>query len=112
MKLVAVDYGQSWCGLAISDGFFPEPYKTVKTKTVVGELTKISPETVVVGISEGQAKRQAEQFAQKLQRVLQCLVVTTDETLTSVEARLISQDKRKEHAVAAAKILEHYLDNV
>jgi RNase H-fold protein (predicted Holliday junction resolvase) len=52
-------------------------------------------------------------FVQKLHQWTKCPVETIDETLTSVEARKIKvKDKQKQHAVAAALILQRYLDSM
>jgi len=49
---------------------------------------------------------------EKLRVWVKCPVETVDETLTSFEAKKIKKDKKKQHAVAAALILQRYLDNI
>lgn len=108
---VAVDYGDAWCGLAISEGEIPEPYGVVATQKIIAELKKLNPETVVVGISEGKSALKAQKFAKSLENMLLWKIETADETLTSVEAQNLSKDKKDQHAIAAALILERYLEN-
>ena len=109
--IVAVDYGDSWCGVATSEGEIPEPYGVVKTKNVVSELKKLNPKVVVVGVSEGKSAEKARKFAKSLEDMLLWKVETVDETLTTVEAQNLSKDKKDQHAIAAALILERYLEN-
>ncbi len=109
--IIAIDYGEKNCGLAVSyEGLIAEPLESVKTEKIFKKLIDLQPEEVVVGVSENFSAQKAREFAKGLQNMLPCPVVTVDETLTSVEAEKLSQDKGRQHAVAAALILERYLD--
>jgi len=111
--ILGIDYGESWCGLATSEGSLAQPLKTVPAKTVFAEVEKLKPEKVVVGISEKNMAKKTLVFAGKLQEWVKVPVITVDETLTSVEALNIQKkDKQKQHQVAAALILNRYLDNI
>lgn len=125
--ILGVDLGQKTTGLAISSGEIASPYQTITHKNIsqalsliiqIIELEKI--DTVVVGFVEGKIKSMFEDFAQKLQKARPDLeVILWDETLTSRQAteRMvklgIAKRRRtaKEHEVAAALILQSYLDS-
>lgn len=109
--ILGIDYGDKWCGLATSEGNLAEPLKVVSLANIYSELEKLKPEKIVVGISEGVMAIKTLKFAQKLKE--RYLVDTVDETLTSIEAEKIKvKDKKKQHAIAAALILQRYLDNI
>lgn len=107
---VAVDYGDSWCGVATSEGELASPYGVVKRANIVRELKKLNPETVVIGISEGESAQKSREFAKTLAAMLIWKIETVDETLTSIEAQALTRDKKDQHAIAAALILERFLD--
>lgn len=110
--IIAVDYGESWCGLAVSEGSLAEPLKTVPTKNVFEEVDRLKPGKVVVGISEGKMARKTLIFVEKLRERVGVPVETVDETLTSHQAEKIKKNKADQHAVAAALILDRFLDNI
>lgn len=111
--ILGIDYGLNHCGLAISEGSLAEPWKTVATKGILQEIKKIKPERIVVGISERVMAKRTLRFAERLRVEVGCVVEVVDETLTSWEAAKISgRDKQKHHAVAAALILQRYLDTI
>lgn len=125
--ILAIDLGQKTTGLAISQGTIASPYKTIthaSQKEALGiivqtiKLEKI--DTVVIGTVEGKIKSMFVNFAQKLQRAKPSLkIVLWDETLTSRQATEtmvklgIAKRRRgeKQHEVAAALILQSYLDS-
>ncbi|MCL4397838.1 RuvX/YqgF family protein [Patescibacteria group bacterium] len=111
--ILGVDYGESWCGIATSEGSLADPLKTVPTKNIFAEVERLKPEKVVVGISEKNMAKKTLVFVDKLAAWTKMPIETVDETLTSVEAAGIkTKDKQKQHAVAAALILQRYLDNM
>ncbi len=107
---IGIDYGRKWCGLARSEGELADPLMAVPTGKVVETVKKLQPDLVVVGVSESLMARESLGFAKKLAKMLSLPVTTVDETLTSFEAEEISRDKKKQHAIAAALILQRYLD--
>jgi len=125
--ILGVDLGQKTTGLAISEGTLASPYKTITHKSQKEAVEKISAiikelgaDTVVIGAVEGKIKTMFESFAKKLSTINYHLsTILWDETLTSRQARSamiklgISRKKRaeKEHEVAAALILQSYLDS-
>lgn len=111
--ILGIDYGEKWCGLATSDGSLAQPFKSVPTKNIFEEIERLAPVRVVVGISEKNMAKKTLKFVEKLQVWVKVPIETVDETLTSVEAEKIKpRDKQKQHAIAAALILQRFLDNI
>jgi len=127
-KILALDVGDVWTGMALSDslGLIARPYKTVKTNDLEEELRILLEEevidTVIVGhprtmkgaISEQTKKAQLvkEQLEQRFEMVSWIL---WDERLTSKRAQNLKkaktkQEKQESHAIAAAFILDSYLE--
>ncbi|MBT3827807.1 Holliday junction resolvase RuvX [bacterium] len=130
MKILALDVGDAWTGTAISDelGFIARPYKTVKSNDLIDFLEKTLTTqnigTVVVGLPrtmKGHDSQQtikvrttAEQLEQKF---TQCSWIMWDERLSSKRAANLTKPMNKEekiklHSVAAAFILDSYLQAV
>lgn len=125
--ILGIDLGQKTTGLAISQGSIATPYKTITHTSPkqalsliiqIIELEKI--DTAVVGFVEGKIKSMFEKFAQDLQKEKPDLqIILWDETLTSRQATAYMiklgiakrRRKRREHQIAAALILQSYLDN-
>jgi putative Holliday junction resolvase len=128
MKTLALDIGDHWTGVAISDplGIISRPYETVETKNLNKFLTEtISKETIgtiVVGYpktlrgTESEQTKKIVQHAEELKHLFPNINwVLWDERLTSKQAAKIKQAKTKEqkkksHALAAAIILNTYLE--
>lgn len=124
MKFLAIDYGLSKIGLATSDGYFSHPYKVIShDKWEVNLLRIITGENIgkiIVGVSEGKSGEEAKNFVTSLGKLTSIPLVLWDETLTTHEAlnKMITADKSKKYrhdmqdAVAAAIILQSYLENI
>lgn len=111
--ILGIDYGNKWCGMATSEGSLAEPLKVVATNKIFAEVELLAPEKIVVGVSEKNMAKKTMVFVNKLKVWTKSSIETVDETLTSVEAEKIkSKDKQKQHAIAAALILQRYLDNI
>lgn len=124
MKILGLDFGQKWIGLAISEGELAQPLGVeVKTASLELKIKKLCLKEgvgkIVVGISEGKMAKIQKKFAQRLREITGCPVEFEDETLTSKEAlrkMFESQTRKKkrkfwEHAVAATIILQNYLQS-
>ena len=99
--------------MAISEGSLAEPLRAVPLKKIFEEVERLAPEKIVVGVSEKNMAKKTLTFVDKLKAWVKVPVETVDETLTSVEAEKIKvKDKQKRHAIAAALILQRYLDNM
>lgn len=111
--ILGIDYGDKWCGLATSEGSLASPLRSVALSRIIPEIKNLKPDLIVVGVSENKMAEKTLQFVEKLKKQLRIPVETVDETLTSLEAEKIkSRDKEKQHAIAAALILQRYLDNI
>lgn len=111
--ILGIDYGEKWCGLATSDGSLAQPLKSVNISNIFEEVEKLKPEKIVVGLSEKNMAKKTLVFVNKLKVWVKVPIETIDETLTSIEAEKIKpKDKQKQHAIAAALILQRYLDNM
>ncbi len=123
MKILGVDYGEAKIGLAISEGELAEPLAVFEIMTSKQQIANICGrdriEKIVIGISEGKMALETKKFGDELKQLTSLPIEYWDETLTSQQAReaMIQsgkpQMKKKadEHAIAAALILQDYLDN-
>lgn len=135
MKTIGLDIGDTWVGVALSDslGITCKPLDTIHLNELPTFLKKIVPlesvNTVVIGNpitlkgtnSDQTAKTIAikEQLALEIPHVdkLAIQYVLWDERFSSKRAQAIQKNahskeqKRKEHAIAAAFILQGYLDH-
>lgn len=103
--ILGVDYGLRNIGLAISEGELAEPWGTVaEINEIKNVVVKLGVTLIVVGISEGKSKDRALGFGRKLGTMLRLPVEYADETLSTHEAG------GKNHAKAAAVILQRFLD--
>lgn len=128
MKIVALDHGDQWTGIAISDalGLLARPLQTVATRDLMHAISQlIDKETIstfVIGLPKTMRGTESEQ-TKKVRTLLEQLKnhfasyewVLWDERLTSKQAEKIKPRKSKEnkheaHAVAAALILQSYLE--
>ena len=132
-RMLGVDHGAARIGLAISDelALLAHPLETIPAdRDAVGRIGKIiqerNIERVIVGLPRhmngtmGEAAESARGFAQKLERLGLCEVITWDERLTTVAAqRALRETGRKTRTsrdyidqIAAQLILQGYLDSV
>lgn len=112
MKYLGIDYGKSKVGLAISEGLMASPLKVIQISSLKDALQKIlheikveSVDRVIIGLAEsGEARSITEKFVRELEKEIS--VTLADETLSTYN----SKGKNNEDAVAAALILQNYLD--
>lgn len=125
--ILGIDLGKKTTGLAISSGTIASPLTTITHKNLKEAVEKISIiceeesiDQIVLGYVEGKIKSYFQSFAEKFKaKNSNVEIVMIDETLTSrqaVETMInidLSKNKRreKEHEVAAALILQDYLEN-
>ncbi len=105
--ILGIDYGPKNMGLATSEGFIAQPLKVVHSVVEIKKICEeFTIEKIIVGVSEGKSGEEAKKFGNDLQSMVGLPVEFVDETLTSHEAG------NKNHAKAAAIILQRYLDDV
>jgi putative holliday junction resolvase len=126
-KIVALDLGDQWIGSAISDALqlLAQPFKTVPVKDLGSFLHSLMSEqitTIVVGYPltlKGTESLQTKKIVatkQELSLAFPTLnFVLWDERLTSQQAQNLKhartkEEKLKSHSIAAAFILQSYLD--
>lgn len=128
MKILALDIGDRWTGVAISDplGILPRPYDTSKTSDLYTFLEKVITKenisTIIVGLPTTLRGTESEQ-TKKIISMTEALKIhfptiewkMWDERLTSKQAAGIKSAKTKEeklrsHAIAAAIFLSTYLE--
>lgn len=134
MKILALDIGDRWVGTALSDilKITCKPYKTVELKDLINFLTQIFQEDeieiVVVGYPKTFSGTESEQTLKILKikenlenkfKDLNINFISWDERLSSKRASNIQgkstknkQDKIDSHSIAAAFILQSYLDSL
>jgi putative Holliday junction resolvase len=128
MKIMALDIGDRWTGIAISDPLciLARPYTTVKTPDLLSFLeTAIQKENlsmIVVGLPTTMRGTQSDQtkkimiMTEELKKTFSTIQWKLwDERLTSKMASKIKfaktkEDKLHSHALAAALILSSYLE--
>jgi putative Holliday junction resolvase len=135
MRVLGLDVGEKRIGAALSDpvGIIASPLTVIERKSedgALGEITALAREhevgRIVVGLplsldgSPGPQARSVQSFIELLEGRTGLPVVTWDERLSTVAAGRalaeagVKREKRKERidAVAAALILQGYLDSV
>jgi len=119
--ILGIDFGLKRIGLALADQDLVEPFKVVNNssagfKKLVEVCRQYQISQIVVGLPEGRLVPAVKQFAQKLTRAAGLPVAFQDESLTTQDAlaKMImsgkkQQARRQTDTVAAALILENYL---
>ena len=130
-RVLGVDYGHKRVGLAVSDplGITVRPFDVIPSRTaveVVANLVKeLEVDKIVVGLPtslgghEGASAEAARALGKEIQEATGVQVVYHDERFTSrmaesslLEKGMKRRDRRKKlDKVAAAMILQDYLDN-
>ena len=122
MICLGVDYGRKRIGLALSANGFVRPIGFIvsdkekkRALLKIGEICRReNVMKVIVGWSRGKMGLEIRSFVDELRKMVKLPVELIDETLTSWQAeRMVGwRDKGKVDAVAAALILERYLDKL
>ena len=129
LRYLGIDFGLSHLGFAVSDGEIAEPLKDNFTIDSSGEkslqpvlrmIQQYKIENLVIGVVTGVIGEKAKAFGEKLRNLTNLPVVYQDETLSSVRAvsQMVesgmrqSQRQTMDHNVAAANILQDYLDSL
>ena len=134
MKILALDLGDKWVGTAVSDplGITCKPYQTIEVHDLIPFLQKTIPQeniiTVVIGYPKTMSGGISEQTKKitDTKKLLEKQLATINETkiswvlwderLSSKRAGALqnnksdAESKKKNHSLAAAFILQSYLD--
>lgn len=122
MNVLGIDYGRRFVGIAFSQGEAASGLMTVPTAAAVDTIGKLCQEhkvkKLVIGLPEGFLKQETSVFGARLGTSLGLPIEFWDETLTSFQAQQTLQKsgqkiktrKQKEHAIAAALILDSYIE--
>ena len=133
MRCLGLDVGDRWIGVALSDplGIMASPLTVIKRQDVVSDIEAITEiidrdgvGQIIVGLpismggSTGKQAEKVNAFAEELRRHTKVLLEYRDERLSTVSARRLMRDvsapknkgKIKDDAIAAAIILQGYLD--
>jgi putative transcription antitermination factor YqgF len=120
MVLLGIDYGKSRVGLAIAVKSIVLPYKTLTKKDqkeLINKLKQIceqeNVDKIILGLPGGKLVPEIKGFGKKLNKMVRLPVIEVNEVMTSWEAEKKLgkvEDKEKVDQVAAALILERYLD--
>lgn len=132
MRVLAIDYGERWLGLAVTDalGIIPQGLPPIQRTEIAADLEALDRlvrerevREIVLGLpkrmddSLGPAAAKVQEFAELLKKHLNLPVHLVDERLTSAHAhRLMTEagvptpkKRMKEHGFAAQVILRTYL---
>ena len=130
MKIIALDPGDVHTGIAVADDLklLARPYTTVLTVKLEEWLTDLCMkeplETIVLGYPQTLRGTESAQTKKVLllkenleKKIPQVQWILWDERLTSKQAqqlhsKKIKKDKTKEHAIAAALILQSFLESL
>ncbi len=130
MKLLGLDLGDAWIGVAISDalGMFARPLQTVPAQQLEAHLkTTLEKErigSVVVGLPKtmrGTISEQTQKIIDQVEYLKQAFPtiewILWDERLSSQRAQALKpatskEEKLQSHSRAAAFILQSYLDHL
>lgn len=128
MKILALDLGDVHTGTAISDitGLLAKPYKTIPTGQLENFLKEIIKEEEIDKIIIGYPKTMAGKISAQTQKIIntktelekkfpKIIWILWDERLSSKKAEQLKkikdkEDKIKSHSIAAAFILDSYLE--
>ncbi|SRR5258708_2186183 len=127
MNTLGIDYGLKKVGIAIAISPLSDPYEVIRylsTSELIKKIKQICEkeriEKIVVGVSEGQMAEKTKEFIKNLKKETNIPIHEFDETLSTQDAQRLSiesgmrRSKRKEmeDAIAAAVMLQNYLDNL
>ena len=128
MNFLGIDFGLKKIGLALADGEskLPIPWGTMEVKNSLDEVVKKIKDLcyrekvgkIIIGLPESGLVEKIKRFGDNLAQTTNLSVFYEDESLTSKEAlaKMIESGikkkarRRKEDQVAAALILQNYLE--
>lgn len=124
MKILGVDWGEKRIGLAIAEGplagGLAEPYGVVGSAEELIEIARDQKvEKIVLGLPEGKHRRRVKELGVRLKEELGVEIILRGEVLSTeaalkaaIEAGKGRKARRKLDPLAAAILLQEYLDSV
>lgn len=123
MRYLGVDWGFKKIGIAFSEGEMASPLKTIQVKSfeeavskIVGVIEDEIADLVIIGQPEGEMGKAVKNVADRLKSE-GFEIVLADETLSTQDAQTLmiemglgKKDRRDDNSIAAAIILQRYLD--
>lgn len=112
MNILGLDYGEKHVGVALAEGPLAAPLTTLSNQSALEQIKNLVAKHKIEKIIVGDCP---EDFLQNLKNI--CDVEQVDETLSSHDARISlmhttqTRRKEKEHAAAAAIILQTWIDS-
>ena len=126
MKVLGIDFGLKKIGLALTEGYLVEPLEVLivkeKKEKVIQRISSLCEkeniEKIVLGLPDSGLVKKIKNFGEELKKITRLPVVYQSETLTTKEAIVKMREiglkrkskKKKEDAIAAALILQSWLD--
>jgi putative transcription antitermination factor YqgF len=126
MKILGIDYGKVYLGLAVAYDDLIRPLCVIKSKSDHHKISSIvricrdeSVNRIVIGTTTGKQENIIKGFIGKLRKSSSLEIIEVDETLTSVEAMqqminegISKQDRKvKIHSYSAVCLLKLFLDS-
>lgn len=126
MKIIGIDFGSKKVGIAIAISKIAEPSVVIRYKDeelLIEQIKRLCANEkinkIVVGISEGEMAKKTREFSISLRKKISIPITEFDETLSTYDAQRLSQEsgmkrtkrKKMEDAMAAAVMLQNYLDS-
>lgn len=123
MRYLGIDWGLKKIGLAISEGEIATPLKTISVNSfenaiakVIGVIEDEIADVIVLGNPEGKMGEMVNKVAKRLKSEGFDLHLA-DETLSTQESKTLmiemglgKKDRQNDNSIAAAIILQRYLD--
>ena len=113
MAILGLDYGEKHVGVALAEGPLAAPLTTLSNQSALEQIKNLVAKHKIEKIIIGNCP---EEFVNSL-KIVNCELEIVDETLSSYDARISlmhttqTRRKEKEHAAAAAIILQTWLDS-
>lgn len=122
MKILGIDFGRKKIGLAVGIDKAALPFGIIENKQgIVAEIKNLccqeKIDRIVVGLplnlngTEGEAAERARRFGKNLEHEIGLGIYFWDERLTTVEAKEKQGGGKRKDDVAAAIMLQSYLDS-
>ncbi len=125
MNILSIDFGLAKVGIGIAFGPISEPYEVIRYVEISTLFRRIKEivakekiEKIIVGVSEGKMAETTREFIEELKKEISVAIIEFDETLSTQEAQTAaieggmrrSKRHKMEDAIAAAILLQNYLD--